>query len=265
MTTHTLTLAPDKQVTLTVDEVGSGAPFLFLHGGAGPQSMASFAQRLAEQKHAQIYLPVHPGFGGTPRPDWLNSTESLAELYVALIEQLDLTDVTVVGSSIGGWIAAEMALHHSARIGHFILLDAVGIEVEGQEVVDIFKLTPGEIASLSYYNPDAFRIDPSTFTDAQKSIFAGNRQALAVYGRAPEMRDPTLRGRLSGVNTPTLVLWGESDRIVTPDYGRAFASAIPTARFQLMPKAGHLPQLETPDQVLTLIWDFMAPAMESRL
>ena len=257
MTTHTIALSANKQADITVDEFGSGQPFLLLHGGAGPQSIMGFGQRLAASEQVHVYVPTHPGFGGTPRPDWLNSIGDLAESYVALIEQLDLRDVTVIGGSIGGWIAAEMAMLSSTRISHFVLIDAVGIEVEGQPVVDIFPLTLDEIMQLSYHNPTAFRIDPSAMTDIQKQSLAANRQALAVYGGKPAKTDPTLAKRLGAVTTPTLVLWGDSDGIATPDYGRAFAAAIPTARFELLSNTGHMPQIETPDQVLTAIRNFV--------
>lgn len=257
MTTHTISLTTDQKVTITVDKYGGGSPFLLLHGGAGPQSVASFAQQLADQDHAHVYVPTHPGFGGTLRPDWLHSIAKLAESYVALIEQLDLHDVTVIGNSIGGWIAAEMALRKSSRISRFILVDAVGISVEGQPVTDIFQLPLDELARLSYYKPDAFRIDPTTLTDVQKSVMVANRQTLAVYGGQPSMGDPSLLKRLAGIDVPILVLWGDSDRIATPDYGRAYAAAIPTARFQLLDQTGHLPHLETPDQTLRAIWDFV--------
>ncbi|MEP6984263.1 MAG: alpha/beta hydrolase [Chloroflexota bacterium] len=255
MTTYTITLADDKQVTISVSEFGDGSPFFVLHGGAGPQSVSGFAQRLATEDHAHVYVPTHPGFGGTPRPDWLNSIGALAQTYVALIDQLDIQNVTVIGNSIGGWIAAEMALLDSPRISSFILADATGINLEGQPVVDIFKISLDDLSKLSYYNPTAFRIDPSAMTDAQKAGMAANRQTLAVYGGS--MTDPTLLKRLSAVKTSTLVLWGDSDGIVTPTYGRAYAAAIPTATFQILPKTGHLPHLETPDQTLSAVRDFV--------
>jgi pimeloyl-ACP methyl ester carboxylesterase len=253
--THAITLPGSKQVDIVVDEYGSGQPFLVLHGGAGPQSVTGLAQRLATAAH--VYAPTHPGFGGTNRPDWLNSVGALAEMYVAFIDQLDLQAVTVVGSSIGGWIAAEMAAQSSSRIRSFILIDAVGIVVEGQPIVDIFLLALDELAKLSYHNPAAFRIDPAALTDVQKRAIAANRQALAVYGGQPCVGDPTLLKRLGAVATPTLVLWGDSDGIVTPEYGRAFAAAIPAAQFRLLANTGHLPQLETPDQTLGAVWDFV--------
>jgi pimeloyl-ACP methyl ester carboxylesterase len=257
MAIHIIQLSADKQTELTVDEYGSGRSFLLLHAGAGPQSMLGFAQRLAGEQ-AHVYVPSHPGFGGTPRPAWLNNIGDLAKIYVTLIEQLDLHEVTVVGGSIGGWIAAEMALLNSSLISNFVLVDAVGIEVEGQTMVDIFALTVNEIMQFSYYNPAAFQRDPATLTDAEKRGIGANRQALAVYGGQPTKTDSTLARRLGAITTPTLVLWGDSDGIVTPEYGRAYAAAIPNAKFELLTKTGHMPQIETPDQVLSAIRNFVS-------
>ncbi len=262
MTSYKITLDGDKAVEVPVEEYGSGQPFLLLHGGAGPLSVAGFGQKFAASDHAHVYVPTHPGFGGTTRPDWLNSIGGLAELYVALVEQLDLTDVTVVGSSIGGWIAAEMALRHSPRISRFVLIDSTGISVEGHPVADIFPLSMDELAKLSYHNPAAFRIDLSRMSDVQKQVMAGNRQALAVYAGQNSTTESALLERLSTVTTPTLVLWGDSDGIVSPEYGRAYATAIPNARFELLPKAGHLPQIETPDATAAAIRDFVAVKSE---
>jgi pimeloyl-ACP methyl ester carboxylesterase len=243
------------RVEVTVSERGQGQPFLLLHGGAGPQSVTPFAELLATAEHARVITPSHPGFGGSTRPEALDSTGKLAATYLELLDELGLVDVTVVGNSVGGWIAAELALLHSPRVGSVILVDAVGIEVPGHPVVDFFSLTLDQVAELSYHDPTAFRIDPSTMPPAAQAAMAGNRAALAVYG-GTSMVDPTLAGRLSGIDVPTLVLWGDSDRIVDPDYGRAFAAAIPGAQFQLLPDTGHVPQIETPDQLLRAIWDF---------
>lgn len=254
MATHTITVSGHDPLEITVDEYGTGRPFLLLHGGAGPQAMGGFAQTLAKRDNARVLVPTHPGFGGTPRPEWLNNMGGLAQLYRALIEQLDLHDVTVVGNSVGGWIAAELAILQSPHISSVILVGAGGIEVAGQPVVDIFSMTLDQITNLSYHNPDRFRIDPSRFSDAQRAGMAANRAALRTYGGP--MSDATLSARLNAITVPTLVISGESDRIYTPDYGRAYAAAIPGARFELLPESGHMPQLESPEPLLKLVWDF---------
>ena len=163
--------------------------------------------------------------------------------------------MTVIGNSIGGWITAEMALLASPRISGAVLVDAVGIEVPGHPIADFFSLTMDEVFTLSFHNPEAFRIDPATLPPAAQAIAAGNRAALATYA-GTAMSDPTLAERLARVDLATLVLWGDSDRIADPGYGRAYADAIPLARFQLLPGTGHMPQLETPEQLMDAIWNW---------
>jgi len=227
-------LAGVGQVPLTVTEQGAGRPVLLLHGGGGPLTVAAFADLLAQSSNVRVLTPTHPGFGGTPRPDGLNTVRALAALYVAFVEQAGLSDVTVIGNSIGGWIAAEIGLLGSTRITRIVLVDAVGIDVPGHPVIDFFSLPISEIADYSYHQPDRFRIDPSSMPAAQRDAMAGNREALAVYAGKSSMTDSSLSGRLAGSTVPTLVVWGESDRIVDPEYGRAYAAAIPGARFVLL-------------------------------
>ena len=253
-TTYGLTVDGVGPVEVSVSDTGTGHAYLLLHGGAGPQSVAPFAT-LLNSRGARVIVPTHPGFSTTPRPDTLGSMDGLARVYGALLDRLELQDVTVIGNSVGGWIASELALLGSPRIGSLVLVDAVGIEVAGHPVVDFFSLTLDQVAEFSYYDADRFRIDPATMSDAQRVAMAGNRSTLAVYG-GETMGDPTLRGRLQNVAVPTLVIWGDSDRIVDSDYGREYSAAIRGATFIVLNKTGHMPQLETPEQLLTPIWDF---------
>jgi len=251
---HAVDLAGLGPVEVTVTDYGSGQPFLLLHGGAGPQSVTGFAEMFAAAHGVRVLVPVHPGFGGTTRPGALASVPGLAALYLSLLDQLDLADVTVIGNSVGGWVTTEIALLRSPRVSGIVLIDAVGIEVPGHPVADFFSLTMDQVFALSFHDPGKFRIDPATLPPAAQAIAAGNRAALAAYA-GTSMSDPALTGQLGSLEIPTLVLWGDSDQIVDPDYGRAYAAAIPMARFQLLPDTGHSPQLETPDQVSRAIWD----------
>jgi pimeloyl-ACP methyl ester carboxylesterase len=253
--THTVALADVGSVDVTVDDRGTGQPFLLLHGGGGPDTVAGFADLFTTTHEVRVISPTHPGFGGTPRPEKLHCIAELAAVYVALIDELDLTDITVIGNSIGGWIAAEMALLASPRVSGAILIGAVGIEVPGHPVADFFSLTMDQVVELSFHDPDSFRFDPTTLPPAARAIVAGNRKALEVYAGA-SMSDPTLAARLSKVNLPTLVLSGDSDQIVHAQYGRAYAEAIPNAEFQLLNGTGHMPQIETPEQLLTTVSNF---------
>jgi pimeloyl-ACP methyl ester carboxylesterase len=252
--TYTLDAGVAGPVSVTVTERGAGRPVLLLHGGGGPQTVTGFADLLASSRDARVIVPTHPGFAGTVRPDALASIGGLAALYGALLDELDLTDVTVVGNSVGGWIAAEMAVAKSPRIGRVILVDAVGIEVPGHPVADFFSLTLDQVSQLSYHDPEKFGIKLDALPPAVLAAMPGNRASLAVYAGTTFGGD--LAGRLGGITIPALVLWGDADRIADPDYGRAYAAAIPGARFELLKATGHLPQIETPDQLLEAIWAF---------
>jgi len=224
--------------------------FLLLHGGAGPLSVAGFAALLAESAPAaRVLAPTHPGFDGTPRPPELTTVRQLAAYYAARLDELGLDDVCVIGNSIGGWIAAELGLLHSPRVGKLVIVNAVGIEVPGHPVADFFALTFEQVVQLSFADPARFAITPPPSA-------AENRKTLQVYASA--MEDPTLRGRLTGIEVPTLVVWGEADRLADPSYGRAFAEAIPGARFVELAGAGHLPQIEAPDRLLKVVSEFAA-------
>jgi pimeloyl-ACP methyl ester carboxylesterase len=236
-------------------EYGEGRPTLILHGGAGPQSVAGFAATLASSGDYRVIVPTHPGFGGTERPEQVDSIRALAELYARLLDDLDVDDVLVIGNSIGGWTAAELALTGSPRLGGLVLVDAVGLEVAGHPIADFFSLTMDELAELSYFEPDRFRLDVSALPDAVKTIMAGNRASLKAYA-GTAMADPTLLGRIADIRIPTLVAWGAADRVVDQEHGAAYASGIPGATLDIIETAGHLPQLETPERLLHVVREF---------
>jgi pimeloyl-ACP methyl ester carboxylesterase len=238
---------------LTIDRRGEGRPLLLLHGGGGPPSMGPLPAALAED--FGVIAPVHPGFAGTARPEWYTGIGDIALSYLRLIEQRDLRDVLVVGSSIGGWIASEMAVREHQRISGVVLLNAVGINVEGVELADFFSLTPKELIAYSFHDPTTVP-DPTQLPPQARNVQAANAATLAVYARDPYMHDPKLRRRLALVPMPVAAIWGESDQIAPEAYGRAYAAAFPNGRFESIPRAGHLPHLEQPEQVLEAIHRF---------
>jgi pimeloyl-ACP methyl ester carboxylesterase len=246
--TYPLTSEEFGELSLRVEAAGEGRPFLLLHGGAGPASMSRFAEMLETRWGRRVLAPTHPGFALTERPEQLHDIPGLARLYSDFLGQLELENVTVIGNSIGGWIAAELALLAASKLGRLVLIDAVGIAVPGHPVTDVSGLAVPEIMQLSFHDPAPFLRDPASLSEDERASLAANQAALAVY--APQMTDPTLAERLAELDLPTLVLWGASDGIVDADYGRAYADAIDGARFELLPDTGHMPQMETPDQVL---------------
>jgi pimeloyl-ACP methyl ester carboxylesterase len=254
-TTHTVS-TDGLAVEVVVTDRGSGQTFLVLHGGAGPQSVAGFAELLASDHPTRVLVPTHPGFGGTPRPRALDSVRAVASLYAALVEQLELTDVTVVGNSVGGWIAAELALLASPRISRIVLVNAVGLDLPEHPIADFFSLTMDQVADLAYYEPEKFRIDVADLPEPVRTIMATNREALLAYA-GTKMVDETLLGRLPSVSVPTLVVWGTADRMVPLAHAHQYAAAIPGAEIDLIHTAGHLPQLETPQRLVEDVQAFV--------
>jgi pimeloyl-ACP methyl ester carboxylesterase len=256
--TRTIDLGTGLQVTISeqgeADSPGTGV--LVLHGGAGPQSVAGLAAALAA--HAYVVTPTHPGFDGTPRPPWADSVADLADAYLDLLDVLGLRSVMVIGNSVGGWIASEMALRDiHGQIGSVVLLNAIGIRPDSAEqLTDIRGLAPAEISRLAFYNP-AFRPDPAAFTEQQRANTAANQQVLALYAGEDFLFAPKLRRRLRRVTVPVLVVWGEHDGVATADYGRAFAGAFANGHFQLIADAAHFPHIEQPGAVLGAIGDFV--------
>ena len=256
-TSRTVDLADG--LSLTIDEYGDnseGSGVLVLHGGAGPRSVAGLAAALSS--HVYVVAPTHPGFDGTPRPEDFDSIADLATAYLDLLDTLNLTGVMVIGNSIGGWIAAEMAVRDTrGRIGALTLLNAVGVRPESEtEIVDIRTVAPAEIGKLSFANP-AFRPDFASFSDEQRAVMAANQKTLMTYAGEAFMYDPKLRSRLHRVTIPVLVAWGEQDGIVSVEYGRAYAGSFPNGHFVLVPEAGHLPHIEQMGRTLGAIGDFV--------
>lgn len=248
---------PDLAIALQESGPQSGRTALVLHGGGGPGTVANIAAHLA-QTHRTL-LPTHPGWNGTERPEWLADVATLAELYLDLLRAEGLRDVLLVGSSLGGWIAAEMAARDTeGLVGALVVVDTVGIVVAGLPMTDFFALDARGVAEHSFHDPERFYVDPASLSDAERAGRVANMAALRALAGDPYMHDPDLPGQLASIKVPSQVLWGESDRIATPEYGRVFAGLIPGSRFQVIERAGHLPQLEQPAVTFAAIDAFLA-------
>ncbi|WP_406005243.1 alpha/beta fold hydrolase [Streptomyces sp. NBC_00637] len=246
-----------SEPTLTTSGPAAGRPVLVLHGGGGPATVAPIAEHFAVT--APTLLPTHPGWNGTPRPDGLTRVSDLADAYLRLLRDRQLSDVLVVGSSLGGWIAAELAAADTqGLVSGIVLMDAVGIEVDGEPIRDFFALDARGVAEHAYHDSQRFYVDPATVPAERLAAFQGNMAALRVFSGGPAMSDPTLRARLAAVTVPTLVVWGESDGIATPAYGKEYAASFPNARYEVVAEAGHLPHLEQPARTFALLDDFAA-------
>jgi pimeloyl-ACP methyl ester carboxylesterase len=247
-----------RDIELEVLRRGTGHALLLLHGFSTIDSSAPFLDCLTP--HAEIIAPSHPGFGSSSRPDGFETIYDLTQLYLELLESLPHDRMTLVGFSFGGWLAAEIAGLCPHRIDRLVLVGALGIKTTDREIpdiLDVFNTHPAEVLRRRYHDPARFAPDHDAMTDAQLAIVARNWDSLALYGWQPYMYNPRLAYWLRRIHIPTLVLWGENDGIVTPDYGRAYANLIPGARFATIPQAGHHPEIEQPDAFARALHDFL--------
>jgi pimeloyl-ACP methyl ester carboxylesterase len=236
---------------------GSGKPILIIHGNNPVHPRATFVDGLAAD--GEVIAPSHPGFGASPLPPDFDTMYDLVNLYLSVLESIPDGDVTVIGLSFGGWIAAELAVTNPRGLGRLVLVDPVGIKIGGREerdIVHFFNTDPAALNQKSWHDP-ARRPEgiyglgwqatiSDAMTDAEMIGLARNWDSLCLFAWRPHMFNPQLRHWLHRIRVPTKVIWGASDRIVTPEYGRAYAALIPGATFTVIPDAGHHPELEHP-------------------
>jgi pimeloyl-ACP methyl ester carboxylesterase len=241
---------------------GSGPPLLLLHGGGGAlDPSGEFLNLLAG--HFEVIAPSHPGFGHSALPDLFDSIDDLAYVYLDLLEQYDLHDVILMGFSLGGWIAAEVAVRCAYRLAQLILAGPVGIKAgdrETRDIPDVFALPPEEVTRLVYMDPKRYAPDYSRMSDDQLRVIARNRESLALFAWEPYMHNPKLRYRLGRLRLPTLLIRGAGDGLVSQSYLEAYCAAIPGARIETIAACGHSPQIEQPRALFERVVSFTAGA-----
>lgn len=247
-----------RGIEVEVLRLGRGQPLLLLHGMQNVDPQARFLDLLG--RRAEIIAPSHPGFGRSPRPDGFETIYDLVHFYLDLIDGLPYDQVTLMGFSFGGWLAAEIATLCCHRLDRLILVDPFGIKISPPDTPDIFDLfnrSPEEVRRASWHDPDTHAPGYNEMEDEALAVRARNWEALCLYGWQPYMYNPQLTRWLARVAVPSLVLWGASDGIVKPEYGRAYAGLIPGARFALIERAGHHPEIEQPDAFVDHVAAFL--------
>jgi pimeloyl-ACP methyl ester carboxylesterase len=232
---------------------GSGRPILFLHPELGLSPELAVLDILADL--GKVYAPSHPGFMRSSLPPHFSNIDDLAYFYLEMLDTLSLRDVLVVGVSFGAWIAAEMAIKSCEHISSLILASPMGIKVGDREeahVVDRFSMTAEQFNILAYADP-ALAGDVSDLSDEDAEIYARNQDAHALFGWLPYMIDPKLRHLLHRIKSPTLVIKGERDRIISDRYANEFVELIPGAKFVSLPGSGHYPHIERPREFVAKI------------
>ncbi len=251
-----------NDIDLELIDVGSGPALLYLHPVDGVSAKLPFIEKLSGQ--FRVLAPSHPGFGTSTLPTGVITPDDLAYIYLDLLDRLDLEDVTLVGSSFGGWVAAEIATKSTKRLARLVLADTTGVKFGShlqQDVTDYFQVAIEGLPALLFHDQkiglEAFNgLDFSSLPDDEVLAFARNRDSFCLFSYNPNGFNPALKRRLHRIDIPTLVLWGEEDKIVPVSYGKQFAESIPGAIFNTIPACGHYSHIEKPDEFTSAIIGF---------
>ena len=237
---------------------GSGPPLLFLHGGEGFGTYDPTSGPLAER--FTVYAPSHPGFFGTARPEWLYTITDLAHFTRDLVQELDLDDYVLIGHSIGGWIAAEMAAMDQHDIKGLVLVDAAGIRPEKGEITEIFMVSADTRLKLGFHDPEQvpdYEYFTAERTSDEAELLHANMEMLSRLCWRPYLHNPSLPHYLGGVKIPTLVVWGKQDAIFPVECGEMYAKLLPNATLKTIDNCGHKPQMEKPQEFNAAVAGFL--------
>ena len=248
-------------VELKLIKSGTGEPILILHDEMGYPGWLKFHEALA--KSHTLFIPHHPGFGESGHLDWVMTMRDLAGWYLEALDDLGLEQVNVLGSSLGGWLAAEMAIMCPQQFKKLVLVGAAGVKPPVGEIFDIFQVVAGNYLESSLYDPantPEFEVicpnDPGPeVLDAWESA----REGACVVSWRPYMHYPNLPHLLPRLKRlPTLIIWGREDSIVPLSAGELYHSSIPGSKLVVIDKCGHRPEVEHPDRVVEVVSEFLA-------
>jgi pimeloyl-ACP methyl ester carboxylesterase len=228
---------------------GKGEPLLFLHGASGAPVIMPFMEKLAQR--FDVLVPQHPGWGRSDEPAWLENIHDLAYFYLDFLKQLDLRSVTVVGSSMGGWIAMEMAVRDTARMKSLVLVSPAGVAAPGVQPADIFLMAPEELIRNLFVDEKLVQARLSAPVDVDESL--KNRHATARLAWEPRLHDPFLPKWLHRIDVPVKIIWGKQDRILPVGILDELKRLVPGAKTLVLDNCGHLPHAEKVDEFVDFV------------
>jgi len=236
---------------------GRGAPLLVLPPEFAANRWFPYHDALAAR--FQVFAPDHLGFGKSERPEWLDGIDDLVFHYVDLLDTFGLERVSIIGTSLGGWVAAELAVAHPARVDKLVLVGAAGVKVDGVARYDVFVNPLEETLRHLFFDPS--RAAQLLSTDLGPEVIVRAYHESTTMARLtwnPYLYNPKLERRLRRITAPTLILWGANDTFLPLPHGERYARGIPNARLEVIPRCGHFVPLEQTETFLRHVTAFLA-------
>ncbi len=239
---------------------GSGKPLLILHDELGYTGWMTWNEELAPD-HSML-IPLQPGFGKTPRLNWVRSYRDLGGYYSQVVRELKLDPVDAIGFSAGGFIAAEMLAADPKIFSHLVLVAPMGIKPSLGEILDVFPLSVRSHLRATVADPEGTpefgKIYGGEMTPAQYEAFEDARAESSRLGWEPYMHNPSLPHLLRGIKTPTLLVRGRKDGVVPRGCIDAYQGALGGAQVAEIEGAGHRPEIEKPLEFVKVVAKFLA-------
>lgn len=238
---------------------GSGEPLLILHSELGVPDWLRAHELLAQ--HYSVCIPSLPGFGTSAFPDWLMTVRDLSAWVNWFVRDRGLpTPLNVIGFSMGGWIAAEMATANSAIFSKMVLVGAAGVKPREGEIWDYFLNSGKDAFQQAFHDhesEDYLKYYGKAWDPDEAEQVETNREAAIRYLWRPYMHSVTLPDLLPGVATPTLLVWGRQDGIVPISSCERYQECIPGAQAAVIEDCGHMPEMEKPEEFAKVVLDFL--------
>jgi pimeloyl-ACP methyl ester carboxylesterase len=246
-------------VQLSMVKGGSGRPLVIFHDELGYPGWMTWNESLAHDH--TLHIPLQPGFGKTPKLDWVRSYRDLAGFYSQVVRELKLDPVGAIGFSAGGYIAAEMAAADPRIFSKMVLVAPMGVKPASGEIKDIFPITIRTHLRSTVADPagtpEFTKLYGGEMTPAQFEAFEDARAETARLGWEPYMHDPALPHLLRGNKTPTLLVWGSRDAVVPRGCIDAYQHAMANAQVGVIENVGHRPEIENSAEFERIVTRFL--------
>ncbi len=239
---------------------GHGKPLVIFHSVEGSLGWRAYHRALAQ--HCMVYAPSLPGFDRSQRPAWLETFVDLSRFSLWLLQQLDLQKTSLLGYGMGGWLASEIAVMCPQIVDRLVLVDAAGIQPQHGEITDIFLHGQEGMRQFAFFDPKQLPEYEALFgrksSPEEREIRVQNQENAIRYCWKPYMYDRSLSHLLPRLKIPTLIVWGQEDRIIPVECGELYRQAIPGARLEVLPQCGHYPHLEKTEQFVGIVQNFLS-------
>jgi pimeloyl-ACP methyl ester carboxylesterase len=257
---HTDELIQVAGISIQVLNGGAGEPLLLLHGAGGNPGWLPYHRALAQQ--FTVYAPSHPGYDRSSRPDWISSMNDMAHFYRQFIEELGVAPVRLIGFSMGGWLAAEIAAMCPAYVKSLVLVDAAGIKPDAGEIAEILMVSQDVAKKLRFYDPtqvpDYDTLVNRQLTPEEEAVQWRNREMTSRLCWKPYFHNPKLPAYLRAVKVPTLIIWGKYDAIIPLNCGELYQQVLSNSKLHVIDRCGHSPALEKPQEFLQVVQAFFS-------